>query len=253
MLQALAPDYDVTLLCWKPPDLDATNRFFGTTVQASALKIITIPWILRWIAEWDPDPGSVQDWCLLMRRCKQLQAQYDLVLGTELEADYGVPGIQYIHSPGLVSFYPPAASVLDRRWWRRCVALVRGQLRPWMLVSDWSFQRMRQNATLTSSNWIGEVVAKAYAIETETLYPPAGGNFLRRDWKQREDGFVCVGRLSPNKRIEWMIETLARVKVYRPGLRFHIAGSLDPGRDAQAYRRQLLELIWIQCAVGAAP
>jgi glycosyltransferase involved in cell wall biosynthesis len=251
MLQALTRDYDVTLLCWKPPDLDATNRFFGTSVQASALKIITIPWVFRRIAEWDPDPGSIQGWCLLMRRCKQLQSQYDLVLGTELEADYGVPGIQYIHSPGLVSFYPPAAATLDRRWWRRCAALLRGELRPWMLVADFSFECMRSNTTLTSSNWIGEVIAKAYRIETETLYPPAGGNFLRAPWEHREDGFVCVGRLSRNKRIEWMIENLARVRVQQPGLKFHIAGSLDSAPDAQPYRRQLLELVransqWVQ-------
>jgi glycosyltransferase involved in cell wall biosynthesis len=243
MLQELTPHYDVTLLCWKPPDLAATNRFFGTSLQARAMKIITIPWIFRRIAELDPDPGSIQGWCLLMRRCKQLQSHYDLVLGTELEADYGVPGIQYIHSPGLAAFYPPPASALDPRWWRRCVALVRGELRPWMLLADFSFARMRMNTTLTSSVWIGEVVAKAYAIQTETLYPPAGGNFVRTPWAQRDDGFVCVGRLSRTKRIEWMIDTLARVKAQHPGLKFHIAGSLDSAPDAQTYRRQLAELV----------
>jgi glycosyltransferase involved in cell wall biosynthesis len=243
MLQALVRDYDVTLLCWRPPELAAMNRFFGTSVQAGDLKTIPVPPLLRRIVELDPDPGSIQDWCVLLRRCKHRQHNYDLVLSTELEADYGVPGIQYIHWPGVTSFYPPKDSHSERRWWRKSVALIRGELRPWMLVADYSFERMRQNVTLTSSEWVGDLVSRAYGIETQTLYPPACGSFSIRPWAEREDGFVCVGRMNPEKRIEWIIETLGRVRARRSNLKLHIAASLDIAPGAQAYRRRIVTLV----------
>ena len=251
MLQALVRDYDVTLLCWRPPELDAMNRFFGTSVQAGDLKAINVPALFRRIVELDPDSGSIQDWCVLLRRCKRLQHRFDLVLGTELEADYGVPGIQYIHWPGMTSFYRPAESVSDRRWWKRSAALIRGELRPWMLLADFSFDRMRQNLTLTSSDWVGDLVRQAYGVETLTVYPPAGGNFSHIPWEQRQDGFVSIGRLSRNKRIEWTIETLSQVRARQPDIKLHIAGSLDTAPRSRAYRRELVALVrshsdWVQ-------
>lgn len=251
MLQALTSDYDVTLLCWKPPEIDAMNRFFGTSISTSAVKVISAPVVLRRIVELDPDPGSIQDWCVLLRRCKKIKDRYDLVLGTQLEADYGVPGIQYIHWPGITSFYPPPASVLEHRQWRRCLALLRGELRPWMMVADFSFDRMRKNLTLTSSAWVGALVRQRYGIETETIYPPAGGDFLQRPWARRENGFVCIGRLNREKRIEFMIETLSRVRQRAPDLSLHIVGSSDNAPGARAYRRELASMVranadWVQ-------
>jgi glycosyltransferase involved in cell wall biosynthesis len=243
MLQALVRDYDVTLLCWRAPELEEMNRFFGTSVQAGDLKIIPVPTLLRRIVALDPDPGSIQDWCVLLRRCKHRQHNYDLVLSTELEADYGVPGIQYIHWPGVTSFYPPAVSFSELPWWRKSAALIRGELRPWMLMADFSFERMRRNVTLTSSEWVGELVRRAYGIETETIYPPACGSFSIRPWAEREDGFVCVGRMNPEKRIEWIIETLGRVRSRRPSLKLYIAASLDIAPGARAYRRRIVALV----------
>ena len=189
MMQALIPDYDITLLSWRRPDLRALDLFFGTSLHATELKVITIsPWVRR-IVELDPDPGSIQDWCVLLRRCKQIRRQYDLVLSAEMEADFGAPGIQYIHFPALTAFYPAQASAPTLRWRQKGTALVRGALRPWMVVADYSFERMRRNLTLVNSDWIGELVSQAYGIEAVTVYPPAAGEFPPIPWEQREECF----------------------------------------------------------------
>jgi glycosyltransferase involved in cell wall biosynthesis len=242
-LQALSRDYDLTLLCWKRPDLDAMNRFFGTSLADGDFKVIATNAIIRRIVALDPDPGSIQSWCVLLRRCKAIQHSYDLVIGAEIEADFGVPGIQYLVCSAVSALYPRVWHNLESGTFSKTRGLIGGGLRPWMMVANFSFDRMKKNVTLTDSNWVGDLVRQTYGIETTTVYPPAGGNFLRRSWSQREDGFVCVGRLHPDKRIEWIIETLARVRAEFPGLRLHIAGSRDDAPDAPAYRRQLLALI----------
>jgi glycosyltransferase involved in cell wall biosynthesis len=241
-LQALSRDYDLTLLCWKAPNLGAMNRFFGTSLQAGDFKVIATNPMIRGIVALDPDPGSIQSWCVLLRRCQRIQHRYELVLGGELEADFGVPGIQYLVCSAISSLYPRVCHRIDTSGWRRIRSLIRGELRPWMLVARFSFEQMKKNVTLTDSNWIGELVHRAYGIETTTVYPPASGNFARTPWRQREDGFVCVGRLNPDKRIEWIIETLARVRTQFPDLKLHIAGSLDSTPDAGAYRRKVAAL-----------
>jgi len=242
ILQALSRDYDLTLLCWKSPDLEAMNRFFGTSLQEGDFKVIATNPVIRRIVALDPDPGSIQSWCVLLRRCKRIQHRYDLVLGGELEADFGVPGIQYLVCSAVSSLYPRVWHHMETGAWRRIRSLIRGDLPPWMLIANFSFERMKKNITLTDSNWIGELVQRAYGIETATIYPPASGDFVHRPWAQREDGFICVGRLNPDKRIEWMVETLGRVRTQAPDLQLHIAGSLDATPDAVAYRRKVVAL-----------
>ena len=44
-------------------------------------------------------------------------------------------------------------------------------------------------------------------------------------WEERENGFVCIGRIHPGKRLDWIIETIARTRRIAPRLRLHIVGT----------------------------
>jgi glycosyltransferase involved in cell wall biosynthesis len=49
-------------------------------------------------------------------------------------------------------------------------------------------------------------------------------------WEHREDGFVCIGRISPEKRIEQIIDILSKVRGNGLAPHLHIVGT--PGDDA---------------------
>jgi hypothetical protein len=83
-----------------------------------------------------------------------------------------------------------------------------GELRPWVVLADYSFDRMKQNLTITNSDGIGDLFRSVYGIESVTLYPPADGDFRPLPWSQRENGFVAIGRINVCKRFEWIIETI---------------------------------------------
>ncbi len=234
MLQALVEDYDVTLLCWEPPALEKVNRFFGTSLRWEQMTIVAMPAIMRRFVELDPDPGSIQDWCLMLRRCKLMRNRYDLLLSAEMEADFGAPGIQYIHAPALSAFYRRAPSLSD---------LLRGELRLWKLVAGYSFERMKLNLTITNSHWIGELVKSVYDIDPITLYPPVGGNFQPLPWSGRTNGFVAIGRMTSSKRLDWIVDTIGRVRSRKPDVKLHLVGSLDTGPEAAAYRHQIRTLV----------
>jgi glycosyltransferase involved in cell wall biosynthesis len=242
-LQALVRDYDVTLLTWKPFDLPEMNRYFGTSLDTSELQIRHVNSAIRRIFELDPDPGSIQPNCYLMRVCKRIRTDFDLVLTTDNEADLGGQAIQYVHVPQVAHNYPKVLTSLAIPMRQKVKGLWQGKVRPWMLVCDYSFERMRRNRTIVNSDWTGRRFRTAYQAEAVTLYPPAPGEFPDVDWQDREDGFVIIGRLNPDKRPDWCIKVLELVRRSFPALRVHVIGSTSSFWDEAAYYRTLIPLI----------
>jgi glycosyltransferase involved in cell wall biosynthesis len=242
-LQALVRDYDVTLLTWKPFDLAEMNRYFGTSLDSSELQIRHVNSAIRRAFELDPDPGSIQPNCYLMRICKRIRTNFDLVLTTDNEADLGGRAIQYVHVPHFAHNYSKVLTSLEIPIWQKLKGLWQGKVRPWMLVSAYSFERMRRNRTIVNSDWTGRRFRTAYQAETVILYPPAPGQFPEVAWQDREDAFVIIGRLNPDKRPDWCIKVLELVRRSFPAIRVHVIGSTSNFWDEAAYYRALTPLI----------
>ena len=248
MAQALADDYDLTVLTWKDLDLAGLNRYYGTSLDASRLKIRSMHPLLHWLAKLDPDPKSVQPNMLVLRMAKKIRAQYDLVLTGEMEYDFGRleperPAVQYLHHPGYEHLSPEIRSSSELRGWSRFLGLASRKLRPWMLIGDFSFERMRANLTLTNSHWTAQWIHNTYGIESTVLYPPAPGIFPQTPWEQRQNGVLCLGRLNPEKRADWIIEQLAPLRSKIDNLHLHIVGNQSLLKTEQQYYRRLSPLV----------
>lgn len=242
-LEALRRDYDVTLLTAEPFDLAALNRYFGTSLEPQDFGIRDIHPALRKIFALDPDPGSIQQCCYLMRLAKRMRRGFDCVLTTDNEADLGGPAIQYIHMPALAHVYPKVAPSLDLPLARKLAAWRDGKLRPWMAVAGFSFDRMKRNRTFVNSDWTGRWVRRAYGIDTVTLYPPAPGDFPDVPWEDREEAFTIIGRLHPGKRIDWCLRVLKTVRRSFPNLKLHIVGSTSKLPPEADYFKVLIPMI----------
>src|SRR3954470_11962361 len=83
-------------------------------------------------------------------------------------------------------------------------------------VSDFFSERLKHNLTLVNSNWTAGKLSECYAIGSTTLYPPVPGEFPAVPWAEREDGFVCIGRFSPEKELEKVIDDHCRGPSGRP-------------------------------------
>jgi glycosyltransferase involved in cell wall biosynthesis len=242
-LEALRRDYDVTLLTAAPFDLAALNRTFGTSLTAQDFRIRSIPPVLRQILAFDPDPGSVQQYCYLMRMVKRMRRDFDCVLTTDNEADLGETALQYVHVPNFEHVYPRLAPNMELPLRGKLAAWRDGRIRPWMAIADFSFDRMKRNRTLVNSDWTGRRVRQLYQIDTVTLYPPSPGKFPDVAWEDREDGFVVIGRLNPDKRPDWCLRVLKTVRRWFPQIKLHIAGTASRFWDEAAFRRKLIPLV----------
>jgi glycosyltransferase involved in cell wall biosynthesis len=237
ILQALLSAYDVTLLAWTAPDPAALDDKFGTSLAGSRVPLLRPSAAARLLIDCIPDQDNHQRANYLVRMAKRLRKNFDAVLACGFESDLGPPAIQYLHYPYLqrrsATWPIPGDAplpVLVR-------GLLSGRLRPWLLISGYSFERMRRNFTLVNSWW---TLGQASGLEGAVLYPPAPGVFPDVPWAERQDAFVCTGRLVAYKRQDWVVETLALVRREWPGLELHICGSVPK----VPYRKRLLDLAW---------
>jgi len=225
IIEALKREYNVSLLTWKPPDFEEINRFYGTSLcESDFSKIHCAPRLLGRLIDLDPDPYSIQKICLIMRLCKRIKDDYDILFTADNEIDFGRRGIQYVHYPWRHQQIQKCQSFIDLPWYhpRSLRAIIRGEYRPWALLSGFLFKRMMSNLTLVNSDWTGREVEKLYGIEPITLYPPVAGNFPDVPWEDRENGFVCIGRMSGEKKLEEVIDILAEVKSQEHDIHLHL-------------------------------
>lgn len=232
MVQALVPHHRVTLLSWQVVDVGPINRFFGTHLSAGDFDVITVPAVWRLAARALPVPGTLLRLSLLMRRTREISAGFDVVMSAQNEIDFGRRGIQYIHYP---TYLRPRPAVDLRRYHTRAGLAI--YYRTADAIAGFSVDRMKQNLTLVNSDWTGTQVARLLGIRTRTLYPPIVDPAPAPPWRERRNGFLAIGRISPEKEYERVMEILARVRRQHPGMTLTIVGTWD--RHVQRYMSQL--------------
>ena len=236
VLQALARSHRVTVLSWRPVEIDPINRFFGTTLRSGDFDTIVVPQSWRRVPDRLPVPATLIKLSLMMRYTRRVSAGYDVLFGVYNETDFGRRGIQYIHYP---TYLRPRPEV-DLRWYHHPRAGLNLYYRMADWIADFSVDRMKDNLTLVNSDWTGAHVSRFLGVATHTLYPPVADPAPGAPWSERRNGFLMVGRISPEKEYERVMRILARVRERVPDITLTIVGTWD--RHVRQYRDQLFEL-----------
>jgi glycosyltransferase involved in cell wall biosynthesis len=231
ILEALRERYRLSILTWRPVNVAAVNRYFGTTLSAHDLETETPPALLRCVINLIPLPLALLKNSLLMRLARRRSGEFDLVLSGNNEMDFGRRGLQYVHYPTYLRPRPRA----DWRWYHTtwlvylynlCCDRIAG-LRP---------ERLAANLSLVNSGWTGLKFRRLHGVEPRTLYPPVTGRFPDVPWDTRHDEFVCAGRISPEKELDTVIDIVAAVRRKHPHVRLRLIGT----RDHWWYTRRVL-------------
>jgi glycosyltransferase involved in cell wall biosynthesis len=226
IVEALKRDYSLSLLTWTPVEVAAINRFCGTSLCSSEFAVHRVHPIFRWLIDHAPVPLDFLKTSLLLRYCKQMKDNYEVIITANNEADFGCKGIQYIHFPRACR-PSPELDLDPYLGYLLSPGLIRVYRRLCMRLSGFSLERMKENLTLVISNWTGNKVHECYGIATTTLYPPIAGDFPDVSWEDRENGFVCIGRITPEKELDKIIDILAGVRSQGWDIHLHIIGSPD--------------------------
>lgn len=236
VLQALVAEHRVTVLSWRPVEIDPINRFFGTRLAPGDFDTIVVPRSWRALPDRLPTPATLIKLSLLMRYTRRVSAGYDVIFGVSNETDYGTRGIQYVHYP---TYLRPRPQV-DLRWYHPPQTGLNLYYALADRIAGFSLERMKNNVTLVNSNWTGAHVQRFLGIRTRTLYPPVVDPAAPVPWSERRNGFLAVGRISPEKEFERTMHIIARVRAQAPDLTLTIVGTRD--RHARRYFESLTSL-----------
>jgi glycosyltransferase involved in cell wall biosynthesis len=221
--EALKKDYAVTIITMGELDFARFNRAYGTDIHNDEIRLIEIPIPPFFRKRFDAFRGY-----RLARYCRRVAKDYDLMVSTYNVMDFGVRGLQFIadfsFSDSLRRSFDGFKSGINGVFYKDSV-LRRIYLYLASALAGTTGEGWKKNITIANSDWSGRIVKNVFGIETRTIYPPVFGSFPDVPWEDRKDGFVCIGRLVPEKRIDRMIEIMRRVRERRPGVSLHIVGS----------------------------
>jgi glycosyltransferase involved in cell wall biosynthesis len=244
MIQALKDSWDVAIHTWAPPDFDAINRWYGTSIRSSEVEVHVVPRAARRIVDIAPTWLGLLRYAILIRAVRRGGPSADAFISAENEAALGWPIIQYVHYPRFLRPRPKA----DLRWYHGIPGVANAYY--WMcdLIVGPPADDMARSVTLVNSAWTAERMRAAYpSADITVVHPPVASDFPEIDWDRREQGFVCMGRLAEEKEAGTVIDILSAVRRVVPGIRLHFAG----GRTTAAAFRRLLRLVkphrsWIE-------
>lgn len=234
-LQALQDSCRLTLITTGRPDLQVMNRNYGTRIEPGKIEGRYLPVPPGTRKRFDALRGY-----RLARYCRRHARDFDVMISAYNVMDFGVAGIQMIadfsfddglrrelhaeSGAGDGAFYKP--SVGRTLYLKLARALAGGTGDGW-----------KRNRTAANSEWTRDLLRERFGVVSEVVYPPVVGGFPAVPWSEREDGFVVMGRLVPEKGLRLVIDILGDVRKERP-VRLHILGR--KGRSVHA--RELEEL-----------
>ena len=242
VLEALEERHDVTLLTLTDPDLAELNDYFNTSV--SSVTVRQAGYVAPAMQERYGLQYYVLQNALLGRYARRHADEFDLLVSTINELGLETDSVQYIHFPfdWTVSldnrehiFHP---TVEEDSLYERFATWVAGVDR----------EDVRRNTLFANSGWTADVVEDAYGTRPEVMYPPVDtAEFEDRDWDDREDGFVTVGRIERSKRIKEMIRVVDGVRDRGHDVHFHVVGPTVDDEyhrevEAMALTRDYVEL-----------
>jgi len=235
-IEALKRDYDVTLISLAEVNLDRLNSYYGTALAPGdfAFRRAPLPVGLRNIGKFDALKGR-----FLLRYVRRVAAEYDVLISGYGAMDFGKPGLQIIADFSFVdewrmelhpTFRTRKAWFYGDTWVRRVYLGLCDRVAPTRL-EGW-----KRNVTLANSAWTADRLHQKLGISSQVLFPPVVVDFPPRPWAERDKGFICLGRISPEKCTHSAIEILQKVRERGHDVHLHILGGLDGSDYANKVR-----------------
>jgi glycosyltransferase involved in cell wall biosynthesis len=173
------------------------------------------------------------------RRLQRVINQYDILISTYNLCNFGRPGIQRVADlswdEALRRRFDPQPSGM-RGWYHRFAWLRQLYLRLCSAIASVpkGYVLSSSDIIVANSQWTAAKLEEFHGIRSRVVYPPVAGHFENNGNERRVGDFVCIGRISPEKRVERMIEIISAVRSRGHDVRLRIVGQIDSSRYAKS-------------------
>ena len=236
LIEALKQDFDVTVVTTGGWDLAALNAYYGTRVGEDEVKvrIAPVPWPLCSFSV------AALRGAYFQRFARQIAGEYDLRISAYNPTDWGLPAVHFIadfgwHRKLRQLLDPPSPGFIYRD------SMVRKAYLKIVAVSGRPSGRdiLRDDPVIANSQWSATILKQFFDVEcAAVVYPSVWTEFLDVPWEEKEQAFVMIGRIAPEKRIEQAIAILEAVRQRGHAIRFHLCGQIQD----DLYGRRIAQL-----------
>ena len=201
MLKALKEEYDLTLFTFTFRDFQELNNLYGTDLSEEEIRVVCpVPKVLVGPLKFifnNLNPFRAFRQYKMSEFFKNFSEDFDLAISAYNEMDMGKPGIQYIFWIGVVKD--------KKRYFQK--------------------EKIKINLTLTCSKTVAGFIKRDYGIDAQVIYPPVSSCFPIVPQEDKEEGFVCIGRIVKEKSPHRGISILKKVRDKGFPVHLHIIGS----------------------------
>lgn len=224
ILEALQEDFAVTLYTIAPVDLNQLNSMYGTHLSGEKIQVRpSFSPSLSQIANLGMSVNEIVKMAMVylsIRDFKKESARYDAVFSAFNAIDMGRPGLQYLHWINVVE-----KTIEKAPFWQQ-------QLMRW---TNFSHDRLKSNLSISNSQYTADQVKKTYGIDSKVVFPPVATEIDALAWQDKDNAFVCSGRLVQAKSPHRVISILKAVRDKGFDIKLYITGG---GGNTHEYRYQ---------------
>lgn len=225
LIEALKSDYDVTVVTTGGWDLAELNAFYGTQVREDEVRvrIAPIPSPVRSLSA-----AALRGACF-QRFARAIASEYDVRISAYNPTDWGLPAVHFIadfswHREIRQRLDPPSPGFIygksPLRWCYLKISAAYGK--------PSGRDMLRDDLVIANSRWSAAVLRQDCGVDcAAVMYPYVRTEFPNVPWEEKEQGFVMIGRIAPEKRVERAIEILEAVRQRGHTIRLHLCGQIE--------------------------
>lgn len=207
LVEELQTFNNLTVITDNKIDFNTLNGKFDTKMTGERIRIIR-PLPCRLLGKIEPRIhkfAKVQT-ALINRYAKKHRDEFDLLISTKQEADFGKAGVQFLH-------HEPDGRA--GKTYLRMLSLI-GRKK----------KGIELNITIVPSLYIKSMYDAVYENKADVVYPAIRKTENEGKWTARTDGFLFIGRIEEEKNIEMAIEILNElITVHGLDTHLHIIGT----------------------------
>jgi glycosyltransferase involved in cell wall biosynthesis len=220
VLQALSDHYDVRLAT---PDQDvdfsSLDYLYGTSLAEGTVGVhqLTVP---GWLKKTPSRTLKSLRLAAAFRDPSLHEPSAALIFNTANEMGFPGTSVNYVHCP---LRHPKMVAELFAGPER---TLRKVNNRAFRLVSGFDEDRFRAAPCIANSEWTARALHRTWGITAQVIYPPiTAPRVARTRFADRSDGYVCIGRLSEEKRIHEAIAVIDQLRDRGHRVHLHVVGS----------------------------
>lgn len=236
-IMALKDEYDVSLISTGKIDIPRINEYYDTNLTPGdfSFEEVPLPFVFKKTEKFAAFRGS-----FVQRYCQRRASQFDVMIGAYNLCNFKTRGIQFVVD---IEELPKIIEVRGfKRLWYGKTILRKIYLKLCDLISPTNPGEWKNNYVVAISNWTAELAYQKYNLRAEVIYPPVTDDLPALPYNKRENGFIFIGRIVPEKRLESAINILHKVR-QRDGynIHLHVVGAMDNSRYSRLLRHRIMQ------------